>query len=108
MEIFQRNDFKMARNRVEQICENYRIAETKLKHLNNTILNEKIDTQTINKYRNYVNTIELILQCLNKEDAAMIRNVNLRRIPTRQLGYSKTTYYTRYRKAAESFLKYLS
>ena len=108
MTIAQENDFRIVRNRINEICEYYRLAETKLRNLNNSILNNNIDNKQINKYRNYVNTFELILRCLNKEDASLIRDVNLHRIPSDKLGYSRSIYYVKYRKAAISFLKYLS
>jgi hypothetical protein len=106
--IAEQSDFKLVRNRVEEICEQYRIADAKLRILNNPILQNKVSQEQINKYRSFVNAFELILRCLNKEDASLIRNVNINRIPSDQLGYSRSIYYVRYRKAAVSFLKYLS
>jgi hypothetical protein len=108
MTTIQENDFRLVRNRIEAICEQYRIAVTKLHNLNNSILNNNMDQEQISKYRNYVNTFELILRCLNKEDATLIRDVNIHRIPSQKLGYSRSIYYVKYRKAALSFLKYLS
>jgi hypothetical protein len=108
MTIAENNDFRLVRNRIEQICEQYRIAETKLRNIHNPVLNNKLNSKQISKYQNYVNTFELILRCLNKEDASLIRDVNLNRIPAEKLGYSRSIYYVKYRKAATSFLKYLS
>ncbi|MDR2369495.1 MAG: hypothetical protein LBD63_02605 [Mycoplasmataceae bacterium] len=108
MTIVEQNDFRLVRSRIEEICEQYRLALTKLHNLNNSIMNKNISREQINKYRNYVNTFELILRCLNKEDASMIRNININRIPSEELGYSRSNYYVKYRKAATSFLKYLS
>jgi hypothetical protein len=104
----QENNFRLVRHRIEEICEQYRIAQIKLNNLANSILNGNIDSDKINKYRNFVNTFELILRCLNKEDATLIRDVNIHRIPSEKLGYSRSIYYVKYRKAAISFLKYLS
>ncbi|MDR0674709.1 MAG: hypothetical protein LBF36_00335 [Mycoplasmataceae bacterium] len=108
MTIAEQDDFRLVRNRVEQICEQYRVAEIKLRNINNSILNNKINEKQINQYRNYVRTFELILRCLNKEEANLIRDINLNRIPSDKLGYSRSIYYVKYRKAATSFLRYLS
>ncbi|MDR3257752.1 MAG: hypothetical protein LBT17_03040 [Mycoplasmataceae bacterium] len=104
----QNKRFRSVRSRVDEICERYRICKIKLDNLNNQILNSEVDNEKLNHYRNYVCTIELILKCLDPEDAALIRNIGLHKVPTAELGYSASTYYTHYRKAATTFLKYLS
>jgi hypothetical protein len=100
--------FGCVRTRVDEILEKYRICKIKLDNINNPILNPDVDKKRINNYRNYINTIELILKCLSDEDATLIRNVNLHKIPSLELGYSVTTYYSHYRKAATAFLRYLN
>ncbi|MDR1234907.1 MAG: hypothetical protein LBJ97_02360 [Mycoplasmataceae bacterium] len=105
---YQDNSFGMVRNQLENICDLYRIAQIKLNNLNNNLLNPITDPATINKYRNYINTVELVLHCLTDEDAALIRNACIQRQSFKNLGYSTTTYYCKYRRAAISFLKYFS
>ncbi|MDR3330168.1 MAG: hypothetical protein LBS76_02715 [Mycoplasmataceae bacterium] len=104
----QNKRFGSVRSRVDEICERYRICKMKLDNLNNQILNPEMDAERIAHYRNYINTIELILKCLDPEDAALIRNIGFHKVPTAELGYSATTYYSHYRKAATTFLKYLT
>ncbi|MDR1991595.1 MAG: hypothetical protein LBP70_02595 [Mycoplasmataceae bacterium] len=104
----QKNNFKFVKSKIERICEDYRIAQIKLKFLESKPNKQIADQNKIYKYRNYINTFELILQCLNKEDADLIRNVSLLRIPIQELGYSNSIYYDRYRKAASTFLRYIS
>jgi hypothetical protein len=103
---FQDSSFSTVRCEMEKICDLYRVAQVKLKNINNRILNPSIEKSIVNKYRNYINTVELVLQCLNEEDAALIRNAVIRKMPADELGYSVTTYYSKYRRAATSFLKY--
>ncbi|MDR0739496.1 MAG: hypothetical protein LBF00_01240 [Mycoplasmataceae bacterium] len=103
---FQNSSFSTVRSEIEKICDLYRIAQIKLKNIDNRILNPSIGKTVVNKYRNYINTVELVLQCLNKEDASLIRNAVIRKMPAEELGYSVTTYYSKYRRAATSFLRY--
>jgi hypothetical protein len=63
-------------------------------------------TRNLKKCQTYIDSVDFILTDIPKEDSKLIKDITLNHKPIRDLGYSMATYYSKFRHAANIFLRY--
>jgi hypothetical protein len=100
--------FRDIKNRMEGVCEKYRICKFKLDNTQNKVLNKQCNQEVIQHYQNYTNSVDLVLKCLSPEHARLIKETCIKKTPYSELGYYGSTFYVQFRKAVIAFFKFFS
>jgi hypothetical protein len=99
---------KNTRREIANMFFKYRTYKFKLQYATSFVNEIKsFNKNELEEYRNYTKMIDSVLNYMNRENSSILADLHIRTKDYRELGYSTTTFYKKYKEAISEFLGYL-
>jgi hypothetical protein len=103
----QESEIKLFKKRVESYLDQYRHMSLLLVNSNNQFIKNIFSSNKSKKKQatDFVNGVNIVLNAMKKEYADLLINFHVKHKSFEEMGYSKTSFYFRYKEALKEFIQ---